>query len=416
MRLVFRFLFFLVLASSLRAATVGEIRSQIDNHSTVIKKLETQIDAYQKDLKATEKTSKNLQSEIVRLETTRKKLEVEIKITGEQISKTDLIIDELSLQIGDKKEILARRRAAVAESLREWRILDNQTLLEVLFRYDNLSDAWNEVSQLGAFGRNLKQNIENVSKLKTELEDNKQETETERQNLATLKNRLADQKEIAQENQIDKDRLLTSTKNKESNYKKLLTETIARKEAFEQELFSLESALRIAIDFKELPPAGAGVLKWPLEKIFITQKFGKTVDSKRLYTSGTHNGIDLRASVGTPVFAVRTGIVKGVGDTDTVCRGVSYGKWVLIEHANGLSTLYGHLSLIKAVPGQNVNTGEILGYSGNTGYSTGPHLHLTVYATQGVRIDNYNFKSCAGAKIRIPLADPQAYLDPLIYL
>jgi len=399
-----------------RAATLEEVRAQINDRNAEIRKLEIQIDTYQKELKTINKTSKNLQSEIARLETTRKKLATGIKVTEQEILKTDLTIEELALQIGDKNETLERRRAAMAESLRRWREMEELSPVEIMLGYDRFSDLWTELSALAAFQRNLEQDITLVSKLKDDLEATRQATESERHRLTVLKGRLADQRQIAVQNQSTKDELLKQTKNQESNYKKLLVTTLERKAAFEKELFSLESQLRIFVDFNKLPPAGQGVLKWPLENIFITQNFGKTVDAKRLYASGTHNGVDFRASIGTPVFAAAAGTVKGTGDTDTACRGASYGKWVLIEHTNGLSTLYGHLSLIKAIIGRSVAVGEVIGYSGQTGYSTGPHLHFTVAATQGVRVDNYNFKSCAGAKIRMPLADPSAYLDPLIYL
>lgn len=398
------------------ATTLEEVRAEISNRNAEIRKLETQIDAYQKELKTIDKASKSLQSEIARLETTRKKLETDIKVTEQQIAKTDLTIEELAFEIGNKNEILDRRRAAVAEGLREWRGLQELSPVEIILGYNRFSDLWAELSALAAFGRKLEQEIDMVSKLKDDLETTRTATESERARLAALKERLADQRQIAKQNQATKDELLKQTKNQESNYKKLLATTVERKVAFEKELFDLESQLRIFVDLNKLPPAGKGVLKWPLDNIFITQNFGKTVDAKRLYASGTHNGVDFRASIGTPVMVAATGLVKGVGDTDVACRGASYGKWVLVEHANGLSTIYGHLSLIKGTVGQTVTTGEVIGYSGQTGYSTGPHLHLTVVATQGVRIGDYNFRSCAGVKIRMPLADLSAYLDPLIYL
>jgi murein DD-endopeptidase MepM/ murein hydrolase activator NlpD len=87
----------------------------------------------------------------------------------------------------------------------------------------------------------------------------------------------------------------------------------------------------------------------------------------------------------------------------------------MVKHPNGLSSVYGHLSVIKAVEGQNVATGDVIGYSGNTGYSTGPHLHLGIYASQGVRIENHvNSRACKSAKM--PIADIMAYLDPFEYL
>ena len=128
-----------------------------------------------------------------------------------------------------------------------------------------------------------------------------------------------------------------------------------------------------------------------------------------------HNGVDFRASLGTRVKSASNGTVAGIGDTDIVCSGASYGKWILLKYDNGLSSLYGHLSVISVKSGQKVITGEVVGYSGNTGYSTGPHLHMSVYASQGVKISTLKSTVCNGNYI-IPLADTKAYLDPLIYL
>lgn len=96
----------------------------------------------------------------------------------------------------------------------------------------------------------------------------------------------------------------------------------------------------------------------------------------------------------------------------------SYGKWALIKHANGLATLYAHLSHIGTSKGEAVATGSFLGYSGNTGYSTGPHLHFTTYVADQVRIvrlgDIKTITNCAAAEI--PVAPTEAYLNPLNYL
>ncbi|MDQ3014888.1 MAG: M23 family metallopeptidase, partial [bacterium] len=128
-----------------------------------------------------------------------------------------------------------------------------------------------------------------------------------------------------------------------------------------------------------------------------------------------HNGIDLGVPIGTAIKSAGVGEVVASGDTDTVCPRASYGKWVLIKHSNGLSTLYAHLSLIKVSAGQAVESGSIIGYSGNTGYSTGPHLHFTVYASQGVQVVNRPSQACGGT-YTMPVADLKAYLNPLSYL
>jgi len=173
--------------------------------------------------------------------------------------------------------------------------------------------------------------------------------------------------------------------------------------------------LEYLLDPSKLPKTGVGALKWPLQSIYITQYFGKTIDAKRLYVSGTHNGVDFRAAVGTKVFSVRSGVVKGIGDTDAQSGCYSYGKWILIEHDNGVSTIYGHMSAITVKAGDSVTTGQVIGYSGNTGYTTGPHLHLTVVASDAVSVQKYTAsKYCK--LVYIPVASSKAYLDPMLYL
>jgi murein DD-endopeptidase MepM/ murein hydrolase activator NlpD len=110
------------------------------------------------------------------------------------------------------------------------------------------------------------------------------------------------------------------------------------------------------------------------------------------------------------------GVVKGVGDTDTTCAGASFGKWVFIEYDDGLSSTFGHLSLIKATPGERVQRGDVVAYSGATGHVTGPHLHVTVYAGGAASVKTVPSKACVGKTLTQPLAATNAYLDPMYYL
>jgi murein DD-endopeptidase MepM/ murein hydrolase activator NlpD len=154
----------------------------------------------------------------------------------------------------------------------------------------------------------------------------------------------------------------------------------------------------------------------------ITQYFGGTEFAKRnasVYGGRAyHPGVDFGTPRGTPIYAPLAGTVRATGNTDAVPGCYSWGKWTLIDHANGLSTLYAHQDTISVTPGQRVATSEIIGYSGNTGYSTGPHLHFTVYAKDGVSVRAFNeiktSTSCGSATT--PVAATDAYLDPMNYL
>jgi murein DD-endopeptidase MepM/ murein hydrolase activator NlpD len=292
---------------------------------------------------------------------------------------------------------------------------DEESLIESFLTNKSLAQVFDEYESISQFQQKVREQSKELEVYKAQLADKKTASEKEKKNLVSLKSELGDQNQILVNNKKEKSTLLTTTKNKEAEYKKMLADRQAEKEKFEQELFDFESQLKRAIDPNSFPSSGKGIFAWPLDNVFITQYFGKTIDAKRLYTSGTHNGVDFRASRGTPVKAALSGTVRGVGNTDEQKGCYSYGKWILIDHPNGLSTLYGHLDLIKVGVGQVVQTGDIIGYSGQTGYSTGPHLHITVYASQGiVGIQKYSgSKNCKN--VSIPISDVKAYLDPMLY-
>jgi murein DD-endopeptidase MepM/ murein hydrolase activator NlpD len=96
--------------------------------------------------------------------------------------------------------------------------------------------------------------------------------------------------------------------------------------------------------------------------------------------SRMHQGIDLAAPAGTPIVAASDGVVRFAG-----WHG-GHGNYVLVAHAGGLATGYGHMSRIVAAPGEQVSQGELIGYVGATGLATGPHLHFEVFRG-GVAID-----------------------------
>jgi murein DD-endopeptidase MepM/ murein hydrolase activator NlpD len=107
---------------------------------------------------------------------------------------------------------------------------------------------------------------------------------------------------------------------------------------------------------------------WPLvDAGFITR--GLVDDGGR---DEPHPGIDIAVAMATPVRASGGGVIAGTGED------AEYGKFVLLEHPGGYRTMYGHLSRVVVAPGDRINSGEVLGLSGNSGRSTAPHLHFEV--------------------------------------
>jgi len=119
-----------------------------------------------------------------------------------------------------------------------------------------------------------------------------------------------------------------------------------------------------------LPTFAMADMELPVENGVITSGVGLRVDpfgsGKLVY----HRGIDIAVPVGTAVRAVRKGQVVFAGARS------GYGSTVIVEHANGDRTLYGHNSLLRVQPGDPVESGTVVAYSGNSGRSTGPHVHF----------------------------------------
>ena len=127
-----------------------------------------------------------------------------------------------------------------------------------------------------------------------------------------------------------------------------------------------------------------GTLQWPLPVAgTITSQFGHRVDPITGEVS-SHTGTDIACAEGTPILAAADGTVTVANGLDS--WGGSYGYYIQIDHGGGLETLYAHCSSICVTTGQQVQSGEVIGYVGHTGRATGNHLHLEV-SVDGNRAD-----------------------------
>jgi murein DD-endopeptidase MepM/ murein hydrolase activator NlpD len=151
----------------------------------------------------------------------------------------------------------------------------------------------------------------------------------------------------------------------------------------EQAVFAQQNFQRTAQLIADDPILSAGgPLLWPIPHATITQGFGPTPYFFEAAYAGFphfHTGIDLAVPLGTPVFAAADGVVVLARPmTDTAGDLVGYGNYVIVQHATGLKTLYGHLLAIGAKEGDLVKRGQLIGLVGSTGNSTGPHTHFEV--------------------------------------
>ena len=406
---------FFIIPFILNATNPTELEQQIGQQKRELEVLLEEQKKLQMELEVVNKESTTLSSTVKSLDATRKKLATDINITQSKITSTNLTIKSLENTMSEKERQIIAHRMAIADTIIILSEYDSHPFIFQLLASTRLSDIWKDGSQLASLNSRLGEEIEILRETRKILDQEKEQKEKAKVEQVVLRGQLNGQKLVIEENKKVKEKLLTETKNKEAEYQKMITENLARQKESEADLYRLESELQIALDPSLIPISKHGILSWPLDKVYITDPFGTRPER-------FHNGVDFRASVGTPVRVVLSGVVEGVGNTDEQKGCYSYGRWILIKHNNGLTSIYSHLSSSIVQTGQNLRTGEVIGYSGGyprsygSGNSNGPHLHLGLFASQGVEIRQ--FITSRGCKqVYVPIAlGLNSYLDPLAYL
>jgi murein DD-endopeptidase MepM/ murein hydrolase activator NlpD len=403
-------------------AEVERLQAEINERSNRISEIDEEIKKFESQLSEVGAEKKTLQSAINRLEIERKKVNAEISKTETLISSTDLEINKLVLEINKTEESIAQTEGAIGEIIRQEYQSGDNTLVEMLLGNNHLSEVWSTVEAHESVRDTLAAKVSELSSYQEILTGKRNDNESKRDKLSSLKEQYTGQTEVLANNKQEQAQLLEVTKNEEKSYQQLLASKQETREQILKEMRDFESKLQFILDPSTVPTAGTAVFAWPLQNIIITQYFGGTEFAARnagVYGGRAyHPGVDFGTPRGTAIYAPLSGTVRATGNTDLVPGCYSWGKWTLIDHANGLSTLYAHQDVISVTPGQKVTTGDIIGYTGNTGYSTGPHLHFTVYAKDGVSVRKFNeiktVTSCGPATT--PIAATDAYIDPMLYL
>ena len=401
---------------------IEKLREEIEDRGSRLAEIEAEIAKYESNLQEVGAEKKTLQSAINQLELERKKVNAEISKTENLITSTDLEINKLVLEISRTETEIEKAEEAIGAIIRAEYIAGENSLIELLLRHDKLSEFWSTFEAHESIRDTIQVKASDLGTFRELLSEQRAENESRRSELTGLKDQYSEQNEVLVNNTEEQAELLEVTKSEEQNYQQLLASQKAAQEQILKELRDFESKLQFFLDPTTIPNPGSAVFSWPLANVIITQYFGGTEFASRNAAAyggrAYHPGVDMGAPRGTPILAPLTGTVRATGNTDVVPGCYSWGKWTLIDHANGLSTLYAHQDVLGVSAGQKVNTGDVIGYVGSTGFSTGPHLHFTVYAKDGVNVRRFNeiktVTSCGPATT--PVAATDAYIDPTLYL
>lgn len=355
-------------------------------------KIKDQINQYQQQINQTRKQSASLKNEVNIYENQIASVELQIQANRTQTDDTKLQIQELQTQIErrtaeieDNKSILARLIVQLAQ-------MDNNSFLNIGLGSENFSAFLDQVQYSKNVQNQVYALVMKIKEIKVKLESQQEELKASLEQLEQLREGLGQSQDALASQRLAKAKLLNQTKGLEKNYQALLSKSKVEEDKLMQEINDLDAAARAKYGDKSIS-AKKGVLAWPMDGV-LTQGYGNTGFKSLGYSF--HNGIDLAAPAGKPIYAAANGTVANCGSGQA-----AYGNWCTIRHtvdtnsgARNIVTLYAHMMTVKISAGQSVKQGDLIGYEGNTGNTTrllyGPdrgfHLHFTVFDAEGYTV------------------------------
>ncbi len=304
-------------------------------------------------------------------------LDHQIRVMEEEVETLNSLIAEYNTEIAKQQADLevaeqdgAAQYQVYLERLRAIEEMGSASYLGVVLKADSLSDMLSlneDVNALVKFDRDLmasmKRKRESIQANKKELEDNKQQMTASKAEQQQRQDELI--AEYAQTQKRVKD-----LEANEANLEKIY----ADKEAAEKTLQSDISSLMAKLAEENKVYVGGSYL-FPLPSQYrgnVTDTYGYRIHPI-LKTRRLHTGTDYGAPKNTPVYAANSGTVARAN------YNTAYGNMVVIDHGGGKATLYGHMTRYIVSAGQKVSRGDVIGYVGSTGWSTGNHLHFEIH-------------------------------------
>ena len=384
------------------AASSSEIKKQIE----ALKEEKKEIDAQLKEIKGQFDANED---EIEGIVAQKNAIDQEIQLLHQQIDNINQQVVTYALLIADKQDELddANTRLEELNQKNKERIRAMEedgdiSYWSIIFKANDFSDLLDRLSMVQEINAADQRRLKEISQVAQQVETVQAELTTEKADLEATKAELDAAEIILEEKRAEADELLKELIAKGEEFEQLIDASEELQSDLMKEIAQAEKDLKAA-EYKEwlatyVPttrpsgtdttpstdaPSSSGWVK-PLKSYTITSPFGMRTHP----ISGKwkmHEGVDMAAPQGTPIYAAKNGKV-----TRTAYQEGGAGYYVSINHGDGFASIYMHMTHYIVSPGQYVSAGQVIGYVGSTGGSTGPHLHFGI-SYKGTYVNPMNY-------------------------
>ena len=368
-----------ILPRDAAAASSAEIQKQIDSLEAQNREIQQQINAIQRQYDANFHEMADIVARKEAIDQEITLLNNKIETTNEQITAYGQLIADTQDELDEAEQELLELSQKHRERVRAMEEQGSLTYWQVLFQANSFTDLLDRINMVEEINAADRSRIEQMRIAADIVDATRLNLTAEKRSLEDVRTQLAADEAALEEKRTESDGLLYELEQKAEEFQILLDESellqdelmqeIAQKEVELKEAKYDEYLAKLALQ-GENPPSNASWIMPVSGRL--TSPFGMRVHPVLGYER-MHNGIDLAAAQGTPIYATRSGKV-------TTCsyQAGGAGNYVSINHLDGFSSIYMHMTHYVVSPGQNVSQGQLIGYVGSTGISTGPHLHFGI--------------------------------------
>lgn len=371
---------------------VNQINNDIQDKKNEIKRLQQKQEAYSQAIQEKQQEKASLNNELAILDNRVAKSELDLELAETEIERVKLEVQKTDQEIADKNDQIEKEKSKISDILRVVNKKDNASTLEILLLNNSFSEFMNQVKYLEDMNSGIKQSLDNLKELKRLLDKSKEELDKKNQNLAKLKQDLQTKKDALESEKDSKLTIVSQLSSSEVAYQHLLDQSKKEQQNASADIATMEKRARekLASLSKNKLVLNDNGLIWPVVKSTITAYFHDPDYPFRSVFE--HPAVDIRAAQGSTLRAAASGYVARVKDGGA--RGYSY---IMLVHANGLSTVYGHVSEADVKEDDYVVQGQVIGKTGGLPgthgagpLTTGSHLHFEV-RLNGIPVDPLNY-------------------------